>query len=427
VSSGDARPVGSSFSPLDQKLHLGTEGYSPTVLRKAVRQAGKALSFQDASDDLEELLQVSICPSHLFKLAERIGREWASARDADVQAFRTGQLAADYAQAPVVATVMVDGGRVQTRAEDSGRGVVNPAWREIKVACCQTLSSRVSATDPQPEPPRKFLDPVQAARLAAEMKSRGAAATGRAAKEAATLKPQPKPRRRKAKRGPRKLVRTVVASMVNSEEFGWQVAAEVQRRGLDRAQRKGYICDGQKYNWSLFEFHLLPMGFIAILDFLHLLAYLYAAAHAIEGKKVATAWASYERWLREAWAGQVSKVLAGLRAGCAKLGPPPRDCSDEDPRKVAADALGYVENNRERMDYPRYRRLGLPISSAAVESVVKQMNRRIKGTEKFWKEGGAEAMLQVRAAYVSEDGRVDRYWSRPRPHSRAVGNGRLRP
>ena len=77
------------------------------------------------------------------------------------------------------------------------------------------------------------------------------------------------------------------------------------------------------------------------------------------------------------------------------------------------------------MDYPRYRRLGLPISSAAVESVVKPMNRRIKGTEKFWKEGGAEAVLQVRAASVSEDGRVDRYWSRARPHPRAAGNGRL--
>jgi hypothetical protein len=408
-------------------LHLGTEGYSPTVLRKAVRQAGKATSFQDASDDLEELLQVSICPSHLLKLTERIGREWTSARDADVQAFRSGRLATDYAQAPRVATVMVDGGRVQTRDQASGRGVLNPAWREIKVACCQTLSSRVHAADPQPEPPRKFLDPVRAARLAAEMKARGAAATGRAVPAAATLKPRPRPRRRTAERGPRKLVRTVVASMANSEEFGWQVAAEVQRRGLDRAQRKGYICDGQKYNWSLFEFHLLPLGFIAILDFLHLLAYLYAAAHAIEGKKAATAFSVYERWLRWAWAGQVSKVLAGLRAGCAKLGPPPRDCSDDDPRKVAADASGYVENNRQRMDYPRYRQLGLPISSAPVESVVKQMNRRIKGTEKFWKEGGAEAVLQVRAAYVSEDGRADRNWSRPRPHPRAAGNGRLRP
>jgi hypothetical protein len=68
-----------------------------------------------------------------------------------------------------VATVLVDGGRVQTRGEASGRGVVDPAWREVKVACCQALSSRAQATDPPPEPTRKFLDPVEAARLAAEM------------------------------------------------------------------------------------------------------------------------------------------------------------------------------------------------------------------------------------------------------------------
>jgi hypothetical protein len=405
-------------------LRLGTEGYSPSVLRKAVRQAGKATSFRD---DLKELLHVSIGPSHLFKLAERIGREWAAARDADVRAFRAGRLTADYAQPPRVATVLVDGGRVQTRGEESGRGVVDPAWREVKVACCQTLSSRVCATDPQPEPPRKFLDPVEAARLAAEMKARGGSATGRTAPAAPPKKPRPRARRRRARRGPRKLVRTVVASLASSEEFGWQVAAEVQRRGSDRADRKGYICDGQKYNWTLFELHLLPLGFIAILDFLHLLAYLYAAAQAVGAKGSAAAWALYERWLRQAWAGQVSPLLTGLRAGCAQLGPPSRGCSDDDPRKVAADALGYVENNRERMDYPRYRRLGLPISSAAVESTIKQMNRRMKGTEKFWKEGGAEAVLQVRAAYVSEDGRAESYWSRPRPHPRAAGTGRLRP
>jgi len=47
-----------------------------------------------------------------------------------------------------------------------------------------------------------------------------------------------------------------------------------------------------------------------------------------------------------------------------------------------------VTNNRQRMDYPEYRRLGLPISSAPVESTIKQMNRRVKGSEKFWLEGG---------------------------------------
>jgi hypothetical protein len=411
---------------LDQTLRLGTEGYSPAVLRQAVRQAGKAASFQDASDDLKHLAQVTISPNHLAKVAERIGREWAAARDADVQAFREGTLASDYPQPPRVATVMVDGGRVQTRQETHTPGVSDPGWHEVKVACCQTLASTVHAADPQPEPPAKFLDPVQAARLAAEMKARGRPAKTRPDRKAGAA-----PKRRRVKdrrrRRPRKLVRTVVASLAQSETFGWQMAAEVQRRGLDRASRKGYICDGQRYNWTLFELHLVALGFLGILDFLHLLSYLYGAAQAVEGKGSAAAWALYECWLRLAWAGSVTALLVGLRAGGAKLGPAPPSCSDEDPRKVVADALNYVENNRGRMDYPEYRRLGLPISSAPVESVMKQMNRRMKGTEKFWLGGGAEAIVQVRAAYLSEDGRAERYWSRPRPLAPAVGTGRLRP
>jgi len=413
---------------LDQKLQLGTEGYSPAVLRLLVRQAGKSASFKEASEDLQELARVPISPHHLGKLAERVGREWAAARDQDVQAFQKDELAATHAEPPQVATVMVDGGRVQTRADDGAPGVTDPGWQEVKVACCQTLSSPVHAADPQPQPPAKFLDPIQAARLAAEMKARSGPARTRA-KKAEPTKPRQRRRRRKGNRRKRpvKLVRTVVASMATSETFGWHMAAEVQRRGLDRASRKGYICDGQKYNWSLYELHLVALGFIGILDFLHLLAYLYGAAQAVQGKGSAQAWALYESWLRLAWAGRVPDVLAGLRAGCAKLGPAPPGCSDEDPRKVVAEAQGYVENNRGRMNYPQYRRLGLPISSGPVESVIKQVNRRLKGTEKFWREGGAEAILQVRAAYLSEDGRTERYWARPRPYAPAVGNGRLRP
>jgi hypothetical protein len=356
-----------------------------------------------------------------------VGQEWADHGQDDVQAFRENRLPAQYAQPPQVATVMVDGGRLQTRQEDSGRGVTDPGWREVKVACCQTLSSAVHAIDPQPEPPSKFLDPVQAARLTAEIKARGGAGRGRTRPEAPEPTKKPRRRSRRRRRGPKKLVRTVLASMAGSEEFGWQVAAEVQRRGLDQASRKGYICDGQKYNWTLYEMHLLAWGFIGILDFLHLLAYLYAAAQAVAGKATAAAWKLYERWLRWAWGGKVKELLAGLRAGSAALGSPPPGCSEDDPRQVVADAVSYVTNNRGRMDYPRYRCLGLPISSAPVESVVKQVNRRMKGTEKFWVEGGAEALLQVRAAYLSEDGRAERYWARPRPHAPAVGGGRLRP
>ena len=86
-----------------------------------------------------------------------------------------------------------------------------------------------------------------------------------------------------------KRVRTVVASRASSDTFGWHRAAAVQRRGLDRAQRKGYLCDGQKYNWTLYELHLVARGFLALLDFLHLLAYLDGAAQAVEGKGSAPA------------------------------------------------------------------------------------------------------------------------------------------
>ena len=58
------------------------------------------------------------------------------------------------------------------------------------------------------------------------------------------------------------------------------------------------------------------------------------------------------------------------------------------------------------MDYPRYRRAGLPITSSRVESWVGQFNARVKSREKFWnRPAGAEALLQLRAAVLSEDDR----------------------
>lgn len=400
---------------------MGTERYSPQILEKGVRQASKAASFKDASEDLKALAEVSISPTHLQRLSERVGGEWAQARDQEVQAFREDKLTCAYAAAPKAAAVMLDGGRVQTRAEEGGRGVHDGKWRETKTACCLSLFSTERTDDPQPEPPSKFLDAARVAQLTAEVKRRSRPTLGRA-----QVAPAKKQRREKRRRpASNKRVRTVVATMADSETFGWQMAAEVKRRGLERARRKACVCDGQQYNWTLFEMHLLPWGFIGILDFVHLLSYLYDAAHAWK-KDRARAWKQYEQWLRWAWSGQVKPLLTSLRKAASELGEPPQEVADSDPRQVVKDTLGYVQNNRTRMDYPRYRCLGLPTSSAPVESTIKQINRRVKGSEKFWLDGGAEAILQVRAAYISEDDRASTYWSRPRPYARAAGAGRLR-
>jgi hypothetical protein len=379
---------------------------------------------------LRELADVKISATHLQRLSQRIGQEWVEVRDEDVEKFRNRELERNYKEPPQgAAAVMLDGGRLQVRAEDSGPGVSEPGWRESKVACCLTLQTKARGVDPHPEPPERFLEPSEAAKLAAEIKRRSRPSTSRSEEQRAQTKSSKakrktkKPKRRRRRKGNRTRVRTVVATMANSELFGWQVAAEVHRRGLDRMKRKACVCDGQAYNWSIYEMHLLPLGFIAVLDFVHLLAYLYDAAHAFRVSDAKGGWQTYEQWLRLAWSGEVGKLLSRVRAAAAELGKQGRAASDR--KRVLDEALTYITNNRERMDYPEYRRLGLPVSSAPVESTIKQINRRVKGSEKFWVEGGAEAMLQLRAAQLSQDDRWQTNWSRPRKHRRAVGTGRL--
>ena len=59
---------------------------------------------------------------------------------------------------------------------------------------------------------------------------------------------------------------------------------------------------------------------------------------------------------------------------CQSLGIAPDDT-------VSPAALRYLENQKSRIHYDQYRREGLPITSSHIESTIKQINRRVKGTE----------------------------------------------
>ncbi len=105
-------------------------------------------------------------------------------------------------------------------------------------------------------------------------------------------------------------------------------------------------------------------------------------------------------------------------------GPPPAT----DPREALRRTITYLRNNHERMNYAEYRRQGLPVTSSAVESLIKEFNYRVKGTEKFWDNPeGAEAILQVRAAVLSDDNRLARTSTPGQAAlSAAIGSRRLR-
>lgn len=354
----------------------------------------------------------------LCAVTEKLGRERAGLRDSEVDAFHKGDLKSQYVEAPAVAAVAMDGGRAQVRESGSPRGVHNPAWIETKVADLSTYSDVNFSVDPQPQPPKEFLEPPKVVKLVREMKgfSGGAPAAERrrAAKARTSADPEPSGKRTR----PRRKVRTVVATTESCEQFGPMVAAEATRRGFFASKKKAALGDGSAWIWGIVAFHFV--GFTPILDFLHLLSHLYAAAQAAHKGQTCKAWALYMRLLKLAWSGQVTVLLETLKKHAERLGKPPQNCAEDDPRKVVARTVDYVDKNKDKMDYPLYRREGLPITSAMVESLIKQVGRRVKGTEKFWDKERLEALLQVRAAHLSDDGRAEAH-SAKRPLGRAAG------
>lgn len=109
-----------------------------------------------------------------------------------------------------------------------------------------------------------------------------------------------------------------------------------------------------------------------------------------------------------------------LRA--AELGEATASDGEGNARKVVAETLTYLPNHRDKMRYDECRRQGLPLISSHVESTIKQINYRVEGTEKFWSEAGAKAMLELRADYLSDEDVLEGFWQR----RQAIATGQRR-
>ena len=198
----------------------------------------------------------------------------------------------------------------------------------------------------------------------------------------------------------------MVATRHENESLGEILACGGVCAGVLRARRKAFLGDGAENNWTVRKRWF--SDFVAILDFIHALSYVFAVAMA--GRGFATGWEVYVRWICWVWQGRVAAVIQELEQRQKELGLPGAEDSESSPRRVVAEGLRYLKNHQDQMRYDEYRRQGLPITSSHVESTVKQFNRRVKGTEKFWSEEGAEAILQLRADHLSETEPMETFW-----------------
>ena len=408
------------------------------MLCKIVEAGGELKSYAVAERMLQSLAEIDISGRHVGRLTEEVGRELAAERDRQVEDYLHHRRTPSAEPVPASVAVTVDGGRILTRTTctGAGPGVHGHGWKEDKIACLQVLDGPSFTADPHPEPPRAFLDSEHVDKMVREFHSQrgsnvnwpdspesAAAAAPRPVIRASADPPDDAPPAATATPAatwpPKRQARTCVATMQNSDAFAKMVATAAYARNFFAAERRAFLGDGQRYNWTIQEKWF--KDFVPIADFIHPLAYLYAAATELSSD-VTERWALYLSWMTGCWQGRVATVVAELRRHAQRWGPdpPPAKLPDTDPRVIVGRAITYLENNGAHMDYPRYRQMGLPVTSAAVESLIKEVNYRVKGTEKFWNHPQeAEAILQVRAALLSSDDRLRRHLdSRPGSASR---------
>ena len=369
--------------------------------------AGTADSCEAAATALQVVGEVSISPRTVNELSANFGEQMSEQREARVEEFLERPLPRVYttAQPPIqLAGVFCDGGRMRTRNASGQHGVHEPHWRETKNAAFHRMTTSSFDKDPQPTLPECFRNQSYVEKLVLGLKKARNPQPEQMSHATETPPETIKELLEPPEWQPKSLLRTCISSLTNSDDFGLQMAAEADARGFYTAAKRAFLGDGQAYNWTIQQ-RWFPT-FTAIADFIHIVEYIYEAAKALHSEKVAL-WTQYLRWAEACWQGNVSIVIDELQQhmNLAKTNGVP-----ETVLTALQRTHTYLENNRERMDYPRYRREGLPVTSSLAESLVKQISKRVKGTEKFWDDGPrGEAILQIRAAIISQDQRLERF------------------
>jgi hypothetical protein len=418
------------------------ESLSPSLQEKVSYLGTLLQSFPQGETAVTKLMDLLLGRKRIERLTERIGGERVQEREDEVEVFRKLTLMEKLAgppgvDPPAAACVMADGGRFQKTTKNADS---KTHWHEYKAGFCGILDDRADglergedAPDPLPDVPKFLLNLEQVETLTSEIGRKAANVPEPEDAEINTADPpidlneissleqlenrlleaeSAREEKSKKKRpwSPKVLGRDVVATSQNSEAFGEQLAARTWQLGLFQAQFKAFVGDGGSWLWTIWDRHFKPFGFVPVLDIIHAVTHLYAAAMA--GRSPSEGGPVYRRWISWVWQGEVGQVIVELAQRQQELGLPREADGVTHPRTIVSGTLTYLQNQQSRMDYPRYRKLGLPITSSLMESTVKQLNRRIKGTEKFWTDTGGEAVLQLKADSLCDSDPLPAFWTR---------------
>ena len=345
-----ALPASGAFFPLDQQLQLADPHLSERVSHLAVWLSGH-VAFADAAVILEQVGQIHLPATTIWRQTQRWGQAFQQAEEA-------AQSHAE--QVETRAGVVAGEARTSQRLGVSMDGVMvhlrTEGWKELKLGCLFEIVPRERKDDQTQE----LVEVGQAQSL------------------------------------------SYTAYLGGPEVFGQRLWAEAKRRHWTQAADSEVIGDGAVWIWNLAGEHFYDS--VPAVDWYHAKSHLVNAAQALWGEGTPNT----SRWLKEQetalFEGQAEAIADRLRHPAK----PP-----ENPAVTQTEA-GYFETNKRRMEYLDRRMEGWLIGSGMVESGAKQYQMRMTGPGMQWSREGAERMIPIRSAILSN--RFDEVWNQAKTH-----------
>ncbi|MCA1678008.1 MAG: ISKra4 family transposase [Actinobacteria bacterium] len=366
-----------NLCPADARLNLPSERHSHGLRRLAAIESARG-SFQDACEAVRRSTGQSVAKRQLEGLARRGA--------CDFEAFYTGRQAAPSGPTDVL-VISCDGKGVVMRPD-----ALRPATREQAQKASGKLKTRLSKGEKRN---RKRIAEVGAVYDATP-----------APRSAQDILPAGESERESARAGPLAKGKWLTASVAcEAAQVVCEVFEEAERRDPGHARPWVALVDGNNHQIDRIEAEAAERGseVAIIVDFVHVLEYLWKAAWSFhrEGDPAAELWV--RRHAGRILAGKAADVAAAIRRQATKCGLSP-------PRRAGADkCAGYLTNKAAYLDYPTALKEGWPIATGVIEGACRHLVKdRMDLTGARWGLEGAEAILKLRA--IRSNGDFDEYW-----------------
>jgi hypothetical protein len=359
---GYSRPGAPSIFPLDKALVLPARSFSYELQRRLVKAAVQN-PFLESVQTIAELTGVAVSKRSLEEILPDAARDFDAFYQQRSVAAATGAILVAAVDAKGIPMVKPGGAQPKARLTKGQKA------NKKRMATVATVFTR----GPWVRTPQQVIESLFPT-----------------SRPASGEVPPPRPENKR-----------VWASLLKGKTAVIQeVAEEMDRRDPSRSLIRLALTDGERALQIRVD---QKLNVTLILDLMHVLEKLWKAAYCFhaEASLEADLWV-IDRALRILF-GEVGQVVKGIRQSITKRG------LSGPKRKTLNAVANYLYRNRARMRYHEYLANGWPIASGPVEGACKNLIKdRMERSGMRWTEPMAEALVQLRAIYLSGD--FDRYW-----------------